>query len=231
MRYFYFTICLLFIMNCSPFSKDNGPVKTEKRNVDPFTQIEILAPFKIEYTVSDSFSLEIEAPDKLLKEIETKTENNLLTVTMKPGKHFNPTITIRIKGKELSDIKIQGAADFELMNTLPTTAFHLDLSGASEFRGTVKTETADIELSGASTLTIDGSANEVKAEISGASSFHADHLATRVLKMDASGASNANVLCDSALDLEASGASSIRYSGKANQISKDASGASSITPY
>ncbi|MBC8070637.1 MAG: DUF2807 domain-containing protein, partial [Deltaproteobacteria bacterium] len=66
-------------------------------------------------------------------------------------------------------------------------------------------------------------------DVSGASQVEAAGLVAREVEVEASGASSAEVTANVSLDVDASGASEVRWGGDAQTVAQDASGASSIT--
>jgi len=73
-----------------------------------------------------------------------------------------------------------------------------------------------------------GQGDVLNGEVSGASSFKGRDFSSKVVNIEASGASSASVVASSAVHADASGASSVRYSGSAKDIHSSTSGASSV---
>jgi hypothetical protein len=104
-----------------------------------------------------------------------------------------------------------------------------DVSGASTGTLTnVKNETLSLDASGASKIKIDGAAKELIVDLSGASRLDAENLKAENVTVDASGASSATVVALNDLNADASGASTIRYTGEPKNVKKNSSGASSV---
>ena len=103
----------------------------------------------------------------------------------------------------------------------------IDLSGASYLEGELDVTDVVVDLSGASSVTLRGKALDLKADLGGASSLTANKLITDTVDIDAGGASKASVYGNIDMDLEASGASRIYYSGPGN-VSKYRGGGSRI---
>ena len=86
----------------------------------------------------------------------------------------------------------------------------------------------NLEISGASTATLTGSAKQLSVRASGASRTNLTDLVTADAVLDVSGASSASLNVTGKLDASASGASSVRYTGKPTLGRQNTSGASSI---
>jgi hypothetical protein len=84
------------------------------------------------------------------------------------------------------------------------------------------------EASGASKIKIDGMVKSFHADASGASKIDAEGLQTENADVDSSGASSIMVSPSNDLNADASGASSVYYTGEPKNIKQTASGASSV---
>ena len=121
----------------------------------------------------------------------------------------------------------------------------IEASGASTINAELATNELDMEVSGASIVTLSGEVADGDLEISGASTLKADKLRAAKLDLECSGASKANALavicsakasgasaifveCLQQLNVSASGASSITYSGECMVNTISNSGASKI---
>lgn len=126
-----------------------------------------------------------------------------------------------------------------------TKEVSIDASGASTIKAELATDEFDMELSGASVATISGQITDGDIEVSGASTLKAEKLRAAKLDLECSGASRANALavicsakasgasavtveCLQQLNVSASGASTIRYSGDCQVNTISNTGASSI---
>jgi len=130
-----------------------------------------------------------------------------------------------IKGSDFN-FDINGASTGKL--NIKATSFKLSASGASTFKGNVTADKMDYDVNGASTTDIDGSTTDLIVSASGASNFRGADLQAVTCKIQATGASSANVNVSRTIDATASGASSIHYSGDATLSKVDVSGSSTI---
>jgi hypothetical protein len=209
------TIGLIFSANCGSVGinkisgiKGSGTSKTEQRNVTGFSEIEAGGAVNLEVETGREFSVSVEADDNLLQYIKTEVSGNTLKIYSE-GK-ISPTakLNVKISMPALEGLDVSGASDAKIMN--------------------VKADSLELKASGASEIDILGEANELKAEASGASEINAENLRVQSAVVDASGASSAIVSAIDKLEVEASGASKISYTGEPKNIKQNASGASSI---
>lgn len=209
------TIGLIFSASCSSVGittvtgiKGSGTSKTEQRNVTGFREVEAGGAVNLEVDAGKEFSLTVQGDDNLLQYIKTEVSGNTLKIHSE-GK-ISPTakLNIKISMPALEGLDVSGASDAKIMN--------------------VKADLLELKASGASEITVNGEANELKAEASGASEIDAENLRTESANVGASGASSAIVSANDSLDVEASGASKIYYTGEPKNVKQNASGASSI---
>jgi hypothetical protein len=206
----FFVVLAVFITACSGITgvKGSGNKKTETRGLSGFKQVKAGGAVNLDITFKPEYSVTVEADDNLLEYISTEVSGDELVIESKD----------RINPKSKINIKI----------TMPELT-GLDLSGASTANAAgVRGGKLDIDASGACEVKIDGEARELKGRASGASSIKAEDLKVENADVDASGASNITVNASGDLRAEASGASSVTYTGSPRSLKQNSSGASSI---
>ena len=190
--------------------RGSGNVVTEKRDVSNFKGVHAGGAMQLEITAGKEFSVELEGEDNILPTIKTEVRGDKLYFERKEGRVWSRSrVTARITMPELDDLDVSGASDATVDN--------------------VETESLRLESSGASRIEISGEARSLTVAVSGASKLDAENLKTERAKVQASGASKASVFASEGVDVNASGASKINYSGNPKSVNKDASGASSIS--
>lgn len=207
-------IGVVFSTNCSfginKFSgvKGSGNAKTETRNVSGFNRVDASNAVNVEITVQNNFSVTVEADDNLLQNIKTEVSGDTLKIYSEEGMSTKSKINVKISMPQIEGLELSGASNGNVTN--------------------VKADSFEIKASGASKVKIDGTAKELNAEASGASKLDAENLRVENADVEATGASSAVVSATDQLNLEASGASRISYTGEPKSIKQNATGASSI---
>lgn len=190
--------------------KGSGNVITEKRDVSGFKSIQASGALQLEITAGKEFSVELEGDDDYLPTIKTEVRGDKLYFERTENRTWSRgRILARITMPELDDLNISGASTATIYN--------------------VKTRNLKLKSSGASRLEVSGEADNVEIEVSGASKLDAENLKAERAKIESSGASKVSVCASETIDANASGASTIRYSGNPKSINKNASGASVIS--
>ena len=205
-------IGLIFTPSCSVGDmagiKGSGTSKTEQRSVTGFKRVDAGGALNVEIDANKDFSVSVEADDNLLQNIKTEVSGDTLKI--------------------YSDGKISPSAKLNVKISMPSIE-GLNLSGASDGKITnVRADSLELKASGASEVTISGETKKFEADASGASEIDAENLKVEDGKVEASGASSASVSVTNNLEADASGASSISYTGEPKSLKQNASGASSI---
>lgn len=188
----------------------SGNRVAEKRDVRDFTGVDAGGAVEVEITVGKDFAVELEGDDNILANITTEVRDGVLYIERKKGNYWSKSrLVARVSLPELNK---------------------LDISGASKAIVTgVRSNSFNVGVSGASKVEISGEAREVKIDVSGASKLIAENLRAERADVEASGASKAVLYVSQSINADASGASKITYLGNPPSVSKDASGASSVS--
>lgn len=209
--FFLMASTILFLLTgCRYFDgvKGNGNYISENRNIEDFSEIDISGAFNLFVEVGEEPSLKINTDENLHELIRTDVRNGRLIIDQKRNLRSKEPIDIRVTTKDLRKIDGAGACDI-IVNNVNNLDFELNLSGATELR-------------------ISGSTDNFNVELSGASKLFASNFLANFVRVEASGASKAEVNSDKSLLVNASGASKVNYFGNPSEIDYNLSGASSI---
>ena len=164
-------------------------------------------------------------------DLEIDFDNDKVSISDNRGWNFNLVknniIELIIVMPELTNLEISGIVQAQL-DGFDEEEIGIDLSGASTCVANIKADKLLIEQTGATKLTLDGKIKSCEADIKGASKLYATGSSVKVMVLNVSGASYAEVNVEESLDADASGASTIKYKGDAKEIKSKNSGASSV---
>jgi len=205
------------------FAPDN-----DDRSISGFTKLDVSGGFEIILTQGRSESLTIEADKKVLNNIKTRVTGKTLEIYTKGTIRNYSKIRIYLTFKQLESIDLSGAVKLIADQSLQFDRLELDISGACTIEFDMEADRLDLDLSGASKLMLNGYVNHLEADCSGSSKLLLAGLKTKTISLDSSGATTAEFWVTESLDVESSGASSIRYKGEPKSINVDNSGASSV---
>jgi len=209
----------------------SSKVTTQQFTMSDFDMIDASSAFSVYVTFSDTEeSIEIEANDNLHQHIEVKKVNNVLEIGFENNFHVTGSARLNayVKTKHVSGYMASGASRFIVEDPIIDNEVSVYLSGASNFSGVIEANKLFADLSGASVMYVEGVSNSMDIRATGASVIKDYGFETKILKADLSGASNAQMTVLEEIDIEASGASNLKYKGNAVIAYQDLSGASSI---
>ncbi|MDR3133164.1 MAG: DUF2807 domain-containing protein [Prevotellaceae bacterium] len=218
------------------FLENSFPGTSEQRAAPPFQNLSIAGNFEVTALPSDSNYIVIQAPEKLLPHIQTKATGGSLKI------YVNKAIRQRrakarlylycADWKSMEQLHLSGMVRFTCTDTLKAQAFsaklsgasHLDvvvhneytafdMSGASNISANIVAERVHFNLSGACKATLSGAASRTDLKVSGAARINAARFAVDTAKVRLSGSSNIGLHVNNYLDIHASGASRIHYTG------------------
>jgi len=204
-------LVVIFLFTACHYSngiKGNGEVVKETRNISEFSKLDVSGVFDVTVNLGTEPSLVIEAEENLLKYIITKNKGDKLILDTK--KNINPQkpLKVYITTYSMDDLDASGACNV-IIEKIDCESFSADLSGA-----------CNVELS--------GKTKSFSADVSGAINLGATELKAEIVKIDASGAANAEVYASESLYVDASGASNIYFTGNPTNVKSDLSGAGSV---
>ena len=211
----------------------SGNVTTESRPVSEFDSISVCCSMRLILTQGDSESLEIEADDNLLPEIESVVTNGKLIVRFKDSfggiRLLNTSpIIVRVSAIQINGVDISGGGRLDSTGPIQTSGLVLDVSGGS--RGLIdnlQAETLSLEMSGGSRMELIGSVADQTISLSGGSNYLAGELQSQTATLDMSGGGRATLWVTEILNVDLSGGANASYYGNP-MINQSLSGGSHL---
>ncbi|TLU90361.1 head GIN domain-containing protein [Dyadobacter sediminis] len=206
--------------------------ETRGFNVSGFNKLSMGSAFRVEVKQGSRFSVSASGRTEDLQDLETSVKDGTLHLGYK-SKGWNrnrKTVNVQITMPALTAVDFSGACKANVGDFTGVKSMDIDVSGASQVTMSFSAPKVSFDLSGASSLVLSGKGDVLNGEVSGASSFKGRDFSCKVVNIDASGASSAAVVASSSVRADASGASSVRYSGNVrdNEVHSSTSGASSV---
>jgi len=222
-------ILLLLIASCNVIGeKGNGNILRQERKVAAFTGIDVSGAFNVTLTQGTTQSVIIEADDNLLDLIKTEVKGNTLEIDTREPIHSAKSLKIFITFTDLSSIEVSGAVDVASQGRLKLTDLSFDGSGATDSKLDLDVQKLKIDCSGGSKIRLSGMAKDVDVDVSGAVDLFAFELPAENYKISISGAGKAEVNVSKSLNVDISGAATVRYKGSPEKNVQDISGAGSV---
>jgi hypothetical protein len=228
-------VIVLLLAGCCavPFGTQlaaSGPLVTKDYDLGNFTAVNAGSAFQVEITRSDKYSVSVTVNQSLVERLDVGVSGNTLHLSLKPGYGITGAATMRAKVTmpELTGLDVSGASQTNVTGFNSDKTLKTQVSGASSLGGDLTCGDAQFNVSGASKVQLKGSAQDLKVEASGASNVDLSNFTSKNTAVSASGASKVNVAPSGTLNVEASGASTVRYIGEPAKLKTNTSGASSV---
>lgn len=224
-----FTFALTVFLSLSQLAF--GQLERRSFEVSSFHSIDIGGAFTIHLRRGLEPEVVAMAEPDQLDDLSVSVDRGELHVEMDNSLWFwgkSEEIRLYITVTDLDQIEISGATSLTGANTLDATELSILCQGASEVDLKIDVTRLSVECNGASEVTLSGIARSAEIECNGASELSAIELQVERMKLEASGACQAEVYVTEDLEVEAHGASDVRYTGNPT-VTKDVSTASSVS--
>ncbi|WP_215234735.1 head GIN domain-containing protein [Dyadobacter linearis] len=211
-------------------SDDNIPPRgthTETYDLKNFDELEMGDAFQVKVVAGPGFSVSATGELNDLDDLDIFVHDGKLVARYDGWRNNRKRMDIEIVMPAVEEVNFSGAVNAKLLGFENLPSLNIELSGASrcEFDGSARE--MDFELTGASRLKLFGNSKFLDGELSGASQLHAFDLPVEESELNVSGASQAEVSVSRLLKVDASGASAVRYKGNP-AIDKRLSGGSTL---
>jgi hypothetical protein len=226
-----------------------GPQVKQTRSVNDFDRVQAGGVYEVDITLGNRPSVVLEAPQDLLPHLTATVSNGTLDLGSNANFNLNGharikahVVTRRLRGASISgagkmvingridegafDANASGAASLRLSASVDT--FRLEASGAAKTNiSSLGAHTLNVRASGAAECLIAGTVGQSKIDASGASDVKGGLTSGRA-EVQTSGAAHAVLRVLNAISGEASGASSITFSGRPAQVDIHSTGVASV---
>ena len=223
-----------FFLVTASAQKTIRDANAEVRNASGFHAIEVSGGIDL-YLSNGDEAVAVSANDKDVRDrIVTEVKNGVLKIyyDWKKGMKFNlkgTSLKAYVSFKNLDGLSASGGSDVKVDGVIKSDRLNLSLSGGSDFSGNVAAQTMKIDQSGGSDCDLGGTATDLRIDASGGSDFNGYNLVTDNCIIQASGGSDIEITVNKELYAEASGASDVRWKGKATVKGAHASGSGSVS--
>jgi hypothetical protein len=221
-----FAVCLLMLGGATSVIAQSS----RSFSVSGFNRLDMGSAFRIDVKQGNNYKVVAEGRSQDLEDLQSSVSGGVLRLKYKNHGWDNnrKTVNISITMPSLQGVDFSGASTVTIGYFSGTGNMDIEDSGASRVTMDLTATKVSMDLSGASSLTLNGKCGVLNGEVSGASSFKGKDFLTKEVNIDASGASSASIVASDKIQAEASGASSVRYSGSVKNIHSSTSGASSV---
>jgi len=220
------TLLLAVFSGCSQIN-GTGPVVSETRDLNGFNTVVSNLPTSVYITEGKDYEVNLEGQQNILDLVETKLEDNRLTLKIKNDNSISGGIhlIIRIKSPNIQGIINHGSGSIGILNHFRSSKLSVKNSGSGdiEMEG-FWTKQLSVSLTGSGSITIhDGATEKASVMLTGSGYLMAPNLSSRNMALQLTGSGNATTgICDT-LNARIAGSGNITYRGQP-QLTKHLTG-------
>lgn len=202
---------------------------SETRSVSEFDEIGVRGSIKLVISQGAERSVQVQADEKVLQQLETVVEGRRLQVGMSRGwRSWNTgPITVTVVTPQLKGVALAGSGDV-IINSFEAPKLALAVSGSGDVRATgLQVEELELSISGSGDAAVGGKAGKLGVRIAGSGDVRAGELLARDVSVRIAGSGDAVVHADKTLRVSIAGSGDVRYSGEP-EVSQSVAGSGSV---
>lgn len=227
------------------------PISENEKDYGTFHSLKLSGAVDIYISQGAKEAVKVEADEKGKEVIQISNTNKTLEITTYSKKKISDFhVKVYLTVVDLKSIECFGAVNFYSKTNLKFDNLKLTIMGATNVELDLTVPDIDLDLSGASDVDLKLSSTTVKGLITGASDvklsgvasmmdmmstgaceFKAELFKVQTAKMQCSGASSSKIYVTENLEIDASGASDLKYKGNPKISSKLVTGASQVRQF
>jgi hypothetical protein len=192
---------------------DAGPQRTEVREVDAFSRVDVDGSTDVRIRVGGARSVKVRAPESIVGDVRTDVTEGVLRIERDDDAGFtfgdDGPVVVEVTTPSLEELLSEGSSDIKLEG----------VRGKSLF----------VRLSGSGDLTARGSVERLDVRVSGSGDLELSDLRTTRQRLEISGSGDADVRADEALEVVVSGSGDVRYRGGA-RVTRRVDGSGDVGP-
>lgn len=205
-----------------------GPVASETRKVENFDKIKAEGRIKVYLTQGPQQSLELKGAKNLLTEVQTKVENDELTIVLKNKISKSDKVEAYITIPTVTGLAFSAGASVETSQALKGEELDIETSSGSHVNLSLEYKNINCESSSGSKVELEGNAELARFNLSSGSEVKGDGFATNKCIVDASSGSHADVKVLQELIAHVNSGANFKYSGEPSKKDLNTSAGGSI---
>ncbi len=205
----------------------DGNVVTETRDISGFTGVHASSGVDV-FISQGEFHVEVVADQNLQEIIRTELEGGNLIIKTRQGIRNAESKKVYVSLPELKRLNISSAGDCSGETPFHCGDLDINVSSAGDLNLEVYADFIGINISSSGDARLAGETKELRASLSSAGDLKAFDLKAGVAKVEVSSAGDASVNASEELDLSASSAGNIYYTGEARVVRSHTSSAGDI---
>lgn len=234
MKKIFFTFLTLFagILTSSAQKtiKGNGTVITENRKTETYDQITLIGSPDVELIKGKEGNLQVQAESNIVPYIETKVENNKLTIKFKEGKSYQTKkrIKIIVPVEDVSKIALKGSGDIFGDHLFTDEYLNVTVEGSGDVSLKVDNQNLNAEVIGSGDINLKGKTNRFNASVKGSGDIKAKNLKAVSSKLHVNGSGDIESSTSTNVSVSVNGSGDIKVYGNPTKVEKNVKGSGDI---
>jgi hypothetical protein len=187
---------------------DDGPRRTQTRDVAAFTHDESDSSVDVRLHVGEPRRVRVRAGEKVIDDVATEVRDGTLRVTFDHSGWGGNDIVVEASVPKLEGIDVSGSGDIEADG--------------------IDAETFVVSSGGSADLVLTGTVDALDVEVDGSGNADLADLVARAARVKVRGSGDADVRADERLDVDVDGSGSVRYHGDP-QLSQRVDGSGDVS--
>ncbi|MEM6398550.1 MAG: head GIN domain-containing protein [Bacteroidota bacterium] len=203
---------------------------TESRELSGFDELKICCSISVDLYKSDTYEVEVQAPDNVMSAVRTELMGDRLVIGMENNVNIRggSRIKVRISMPSLEDVSVSSSSVLKGHDTFTGDELDVKCSSSGTIDLDFEGEEIDVSVNSSGRIELRGKADEVKVNSSSSGSVDAYDLATKSADVNSSSSSVVRISVSDRLEANASSSASIKYRGQPNYVDTDSSSGASI---
>ena len=207
-------ISAVLVSCCTIFPiRGNGNLVTSERGVSSFEKINLSGSAEVRFHVSEEYRAVVTVDSNLDKYTEVYTRGNVLIIGSKSGAYFFTKYLVDVYCPTLTGVSMSGSGQFSGNDTIITSTFDTNISGAGTINGTIECSAFSVKISGSGKATVIGNSEDLKIDISGSGNFNGNEFSTNNAAVLISGSGKVSICVTDDLKVDMSGSGDLNYRG------------------
>jgi len=219
----------------STFNTNESYYGSERRTYDEsdFSAVEVVGPYRVIVRGGSSYRVKAAGSARNLSDLRVTGKGDKLVIRPRDRGFLHPNwggadkVLVIIETPNLDRLDLVGGARADVRK-FKTGDLRVEQAGGSQLYLQGEFDNLDLDLAGGCRATLEGKTDDLSVDGAGGCELAAANLTAQRADINLVGGSKARLRVTKNLKAEAVGASVIEYSGKPNEVDKNAIGASSV---
>ncbi len=207
----------------------NGDYKIDTRQPGDFNRIVSNGAFNINYSQTNSTSVDVFAESNILPIIQTTVTDQTLIIQVQDDGCYNAQqpVEVTLTSPDLKAVTLNGSETYTA-NNLKLDNLDMETTGSAMVNSSLDLNELTVTLSGSGNYTLVGSANTSRFNIPGSGNIFASVFVTDSCEVILSGSGDIHIYVTKYLKVMISGSGSVYYKGNPGEIDSTITGSGEL---